>query len=54
MDPEDAWNWKKGFALSFWVPLTLASSFLSKMFLNILDVCEPGEAFGRDGYETES
>ena len=43
-EAEGAWNWKAGGALSNRVPLTLGSSFLSKIFLNIFDVCEPGEA----------
>ena len=53
-DPDCARDWKRGVALVFSVPLILASSFLSRMFLKMLEVWEPGEAAKRDGYVTAS
>ena len=47
--PDGAGSWKSGVALVFSVPLTLASSFLSRMFLKMLEVWEPGEAAESDG-----
>lgn len=37
-DRDGAGNWKRGVALVFPVPLILASSFLSRMFLKMLEV----------------
>lgn len=47
--PDGTRNWKSGVSLVFSVPLTLTSSFLSRMFLKMLEVWEPGEAAESDG-----